>query len=492
MALAQSTVGRGLGITTTFKNLKSGGSELPQRVIIVGQGNEAATYSLTKKQFTNANNVAIDYGYGSPLHLAARQLLPSNGDGIGTIPLTIYPLAADGGGAQSAGDITPAGTATEAANYTVVVNNIVSQSFEILPADAVADMIDKMVIAINATLEMPVIPTDGTTVLDLLAKWKGTSGDDIVVSVVGPSVGVTFAITQLTAGAANPDVQDALDQIGDVWETMVVNCLEMGDDTNLNTYQTFGEGRWLPTVQKPLIVFTGENLVSQSAAIVITDARKTDRVNCQLVAPGSDDLPLVIAARQVARIAVVANNTPPHDYGSQAATGLIPGTDAEQWDSTERDTAVKAGSSTIQVKNGVINISDVVTFYHPVGEDPPAYRYVVDIIKLMQVYHNLKLKFDTPEWDGAPLVPDNQAITEPTAKQPKMAVGVVAGIIAALALKAVLSNPDDAIDSIVAIINSGNAKRLDISFTVQLSGNSNIIDVDLNFGFLFGTDQLIA
>jgi len=33
---------------------------------------------------------------------------------------------------------------------------------------------------------------------------------------------------------------------------------------------------------------------------------------------------------------------------------------------------------------------------------------------------------------------------------------------------------------------------LDVTTTVQLSGNANIISVDLNFGFFFGTSAIVA
>jgi hypothetical protein len=37
-----------------------------------------------------------------------------------------------------------------------------------------------------------------------------------------------------------------------------------------------------------------------------------------------------------------------------------------------------------------------------------------------------------------------------------------------------------------------NPKRLDLTVTVQLSGNTNIVSVDLEFGFFFGTQALVA
>lgn len=67
-----------------------------------------------------------------------------------------------------------------------------------------------------------------------------------------------------------------------------------------------------------------------------------------------------------------------------------------------------------------------------------------------------------------------------------MAVAAVAGLIDSLAENAIVSDPETAKATIQADINSQNPKRLDIAFTVQLSGNTNIISIDFNFGFFFG------
>ena len=497
-AVDASAVARVVGIKTVFKDLRGGGILfLPQRVAIVGQGSTASTYSTDKAQITSALQVAQTYGFGSPLHLAVLQLLPNNGDGVGTIPVTVYPLADDAAGVVSSGDITPAGAQTEAASYRVVINEIASQEFVISVGDTVPDIITAMTAAVNATLEMPVIAADATpgtsTQMDITSKWEGTSANDITMSVIGSTTaGTTFAITQPSGGLVNPDVDDALNQVGNVWETLMLNCLDVADTASLTKYSTFGEGRWGALVRKPLVVFSGTTEVDPSTAIVIAEARKTDRTNAQLVAPGSAELPFVVAARQLARIAVVSNNNPPQDYGSQSATNLVPGTDAQQWDYIQRDLAVKGGSSTTEVKDGVINIADVVTFYHPTGDPTPAYRFVVDIVKLQNIIFNLDLIFATPEWDGAPLIPDDQPTTNRAAKKPKTAVTAVAFMLDGLGLNAIISDPETAKKNTFAEIDSGNPKRLNVSTTVQISGNANIISVDLNFGFFFGTPALVA
>jgi phage tail sheath gpL-like len=488
-AVDLTAVARVVGIQTAFKDLR--GSNilfLPQSVGIVGQGSTASTFSTTKARHTSAFSVGSAYGFGSPVHLAAKQLLPANGDGIGTIPLTVYPLEDDDEGVAAAGDITPSGTPTVSASYRVRISGQLSAAFVIAVGDSVADRVTAMTDAINANLDMPVIASDDTTEVGITAKWKGASGNDIFIEIIGSTTaGNSFAITQPTGGLVNPDVQSALDQIGDVWEVNILNCLEVADTTALDAYNTFGEGRWGALTRKPCLVFTGGNEATVSSATTVSDARKTDRVNVLLNAPGSPNLPLEIAARQLARIVKVAQADPARDFGSQSVSGIIPGTDAQQWTYPDKDLAVKSGASTVDVKDGVVTISDVVTMYHPTGDPTPGYRYVCDFYKVATIIFNLNYQFVRPEWDGAPLIPDDQATVNPNAKQPRSAVAVVCAMIDQLGLAAIISDPETAKKNTFAAINDQNPKRLDLSTTIQISGNVNILSIDFNFGFYFGS-----
>ncbi len=487
-AVNQSARASGLGIGVKFQNLRPGTTLLPQRIAVIGQGATAATYSTDKFTATSAVDVASAVGFGSPLHLAAQQLLPANGDGVGTIPVTFYPLVDDGSAAPSVGDITPAGSQTVQASYTVVINDIASEAFLISVGDSVADIVTAMTAAINANVDMPMIAVDNTTDVALTSKWEGTSANDLTLSVEGSlTAGTTFAFTQPVGGLVNPDVTVALDQVGEIWETIFVNCLEIADTTTLDLYETFNEGRWGALVSMPGVYLTGNNESTVATAITVTDARKEDRTNVQLVGVGSPNLPFVVAARQAVSIAVVADSNPAQDYNSQQVKGITPGSDGEQWDYADRDLALKGGSSGVVKRDGVLRIKDVVTMYHPSGDPTPAYQYVNNLMKLFTIIFNTDLIFDVPAWDGAPLIPDDQATTNPTAKKPSMAVAEIARMIDSLGLQAIISDPTTAKKSILAEINGSNPRRLDISYTVQLSGNSSIISIDLNFGFFFGS-----
>lgn len=488
MGVEATAVARVLGIDTIPKNLRGASAvRLPQRVALIGQGASAAVYALDPVTVTSAQLVGETYGFGSPLHLAALMLQPSNGDGLGTIPLTVYPLESDpAAGAASAGDVTPAGTHVGAAAYRVVINGIKSAPFAIVDGEAAAVLKVRIAAAVNANVNMPMIAAEGVgSDVTLDAKWWGTSSNDLMITVEGPSQGITFAFTQPVGGLVNPDVTVATALIVDVWETLVVNCLEASDDTALDAYQTFAEGRWGELTHKPLVVFTGTSDTAAANA-AISDARPTDRGNAFASAYGSVALPLQIAARAVARIAVRANGDPPRDYAGQALTGIPAGVDSAQEFYAALDASVVAGASTSRVTDGVVVMLDTVTFHHPVGQDPPAYRYVVDVVKLQNIIFNLSLIFASDDWNGAPLIPDEQVTTNPSARSPKDAVAAVNALLDELGAAAIISDPKTAKEATAAAIDGGNPKRLNVDVTVQVSGNANVISVDFNFGFFFG------
>lgn len=492
MGIDASAVSRVVGIETQFKDLRAGSTQfLPQHIAIIAQGNTDADYPLAPWDATGAQAGGARYGYGSPIHHALRELFPVNGSGVAPIRVTVLPLVDDGAGVAAAGTITPSGAAAAIATYWVRIASILSAPFTTAVGDNVATLCDKIVAAVNAVLEIPMEAADGTTDVDLEAKWAGASGNDLTVEVLdstgnAPVSGLTFVVVQPAAGAADPDVAPALSMLGSDWVTLVINALGPANTTALGKIAAAGEARWDKLVRKPFVCFTGNPEAVVGTATTVPAARPADRVNAQLVAPGSVHLPVQIAAAQVREIAKVANNNPPTDYGGRAVRTLIPGADNLQWDYGERELAVKAGSSTVDVRDGLLRISDVVTMYHPAGEVPPAYRHVVDIIKLQNIIYNFDLEFTRPEWNGAPLIPDGQPTANPNARSPKAAKAAACGIIDGLALQAIISDPETAKKSTLASVNAQNPKRLDLRTTVQLSGNTNIISVDLNFGFFFG------
>lgn len=489
MSISQSAVARVTGVDVAFQNFNVGTAfSLPQRLAVIGQGNTLSTYALTKQLVTSSGEVGILYGFGSPLHLASKQLFPDNNDGIKGIPVTIYPLEDDGAGVAGDGEIGAVGTATAQGGGTVKIGGIESANI-VIPDTTDADTALGLIkIAVNAIVEMPVI---GGTVLagvfPIDSKWAGLSANDISIDISNLSVtGIVFSTTAFANGAANPDVDDATALIGEIWETMILNLLNYDDVATLTKYQIYGEGRWDQLVKKPLVVCSGcvDNFATRTA---ISDARKDDRINFLAVSVGSLELPSSIAARAIAKdIIQTANDNPPQNYKGRL-TQLVAGDDSDQEDYSVRDNAVKLGAST-NIKTGdVAELADIVTFYHPDGETIPAFRYVVDIVKLQNVEYNVRIIFESDDWKGAPLLPAGTPTVNPTAKTPNDAKTALSNLADSLALAAIIVEPDFTKENLTAEIDGTNPKRINTTFPVKLSGNVEINSVDIFFGFFLGT-----
>lgn len=583
MGIDASAVASGLGVDLEHKNLRENSIlNVPQRIMVPAQGASASSYSTDKFRAFSHTEVGEKLGWGSPAHLAAMELLPANGDGVGTIPVTFYPLEDDPAGVAASGDLTPSGTATKATSHRLRISGKLSAQYAVdegaLDAAGISELLGRIGDAVEAVIWMPVevdytygtvtatpdgsntgdgtvdslsvtgsprpgnwtltctaeSPDDGTfqltdpngtvvaddlnvgaqdvggvgftindgaedydvgdsftitvpaTKIDFDSKWKGASANGIKVEVLGESVGISYAITQPTGGSGNPSLSGALDQVGNVWETLGLNPMNPDDTTTLDALQTFGDGKWNEQVPHPVIFFVGNNAVTPAEATATTSGRRDDQVNGQLVAPGSPNLPLQIAARQLARIARVAQNNPAKGYVGQKADGIVAGKDSEQWTYAQRDAAIKLGTSVVEVADGVVYLGDICTMYRPAGEEPPAYRFAVNIVKLMQASYNFELEFSAEEWAAAPLIPDGTPTVEPTAKTPSMAKGAAASIVDALGLAAVIADPKIAKKNIAAVIDEGNPDRLNLTITFRLSGNTRIKAVTIKWGFNFG------
>jgi phage tail sheath gpL-like len=492
MSISASAVSRVVGVTVEFKDFNVGQVRfLPQRVALLGQGTTAlnATYSLDPVQILSAAEAAATFGFGSPIHLAARQLFPVNGSGIGGIPVTVYPMNDNGTGVVAAGSIDAVGTSTAAGGGTVKIAGIESENI-VIPSGTAADAALALVkAAIAAVLEMPVI--DGTVLtgsLPLTAKWKGESGNDISLDVTGlEAAGLTFSTTAMASGANNPDVDTPLAKFGNTWETIILNCLNYEDDATLDKYELFNAGRWETLVKRGSFVITGAvDAFATVGAVTDGATRKDDKYGCIIAAPGSPELPCVIAARAIAvDIAPTANDNPPQNYKKEL-TGLEPGADGTQFLYTSLDATVKLGCSTTLILNGNIVLNDTITTYHPDGDPLPAFRYVVDLVKLQNIVFNVRAIFEADDWKGAPLLPDTTPTTNPTAKKPKDAKAALFVLADNLGLNAIISDPEFTKANMTAAINGTNPKRLDIVYPVKLSGNTEIIDALVNFGFYFG------
>lgn len=478
-AYPQGRGAHGVAIGVTHEDKTEAGSRFrPTRIALFAQGNAASTYPSTKRLVTSQYSVAEVEGYGSPAHLMMKEL-----EGVG-LPITFYPL--DLTGTASAGDVTPSiTTLTQTGKYYVKVSNTLSDPFSVVVGDTVATIVTKMTTAVNAVSAMPIIASDDTTTMGTLQKWHGTSGDNTHLEIVSPSnPEATFAFTQPTGGAGTPDITAALAQIGNAWDTHVINALDYTDSAELAEFAAFGETRRAASVHKTLCVFTGVNEPTRATVTAVTDARSTDRTNVFIPVPGSRDLPCVIAAAAVRQIASRESRDPAYDYIGLACPTLTPGTDAQVWDDDEIEAAFDLGCSNTGVADGKVVLGDIITCYHPTGEEEPGFRHVVDFAKRSTAVYNLH-QLISP-LIGRPLIADVDASDNPNAIKPKSVKGMLGGMTDQLVKRSVLTDADYAKENTQVSIGTTNSKRLDVRYVAKLSGNANVISIDFASSFNYG------
>ena len=487
-AFPQDRVARGTAIQTIY--------EQPENVAPAGRPVEIFAYGVpqydksiaaTPFEFVSLSDTADKVGRQSPLYHIAEMIKPQFGTQFGG-KLTLFPLEVGGTPAQAAGDVTPSGTATETETHYVKVNNRYSKKIELAVGDSVAEWIAKAITAVNAVINMPVTASDGTTTLDLTAGFETDAGDFLYVEIEKPATSAfSFTITQPTGGAGTVDIATAWAVFNDNWHSHVINGIDDATGSaTLNSAQTFGDARWGATVRKPFKHYTGSNEATAATIRAITDARTSDKINSIKWNPASNDLPWVIAAAMVKEQAILASADPAKDYQLKRVPSLTVGTASAQLDSDARDLAVKDGLSTIEVYPDGVYISDSVMCYHPAGEEPPGFRYDVDIEKECYMLKALDNIFSNPADAGAPTVPNDQVTTNPNVRKASYYKKKIDTLYDNAALAAIISDPAWAKERSSVTPSSTNPNRFDVQAVYKLSGINSVISMDNRFSFNVG------
>jgi phage tail sheath gpL-like len=484
--VSQTSISRVTGVEATYRNFSQGNAAmLNQRLTVIGVGNDDAVYDGEKHEVFSAVSVAERYGWGSPLHLVAEQLLPAIGSAA-EFPVTMIGLQKASGAVAASGAIGATGLATANGSAIVRLGGIAA-SFAVSKGAAAADILAGMKTAINGILSMPVkTGTIDEGSLPLTAKWTGDIGNSITIDIESDIPGVVFDITDFADGSLDPNVSPALLKTGIVWETFILNTFSYKDVSRLDTYQSFSEGRWGPLNKKPLMIAHGctDTLEIRTA---ITGLREYDAANFLVVSVGSRELPFVVAAKGLINdIVTTANKNPAQNYKGRL-TGLHCGADDVQENYTQLNASIKAGASNNIKTGNVAELNDIVTFYHPAAEgNYPAKRYVVDLVKLQNIIYNVRLIMEQDSLKGAPLVSDNTVTTNPAAVSPKVVKTMFYNLADSLAKAAIIQEQDFTKKNMTVKINSENPKRLDVTFPVKLSGNVEVSSTDVYFGFYLG------
>jgi phage tail sheath gpL-like len=484
-------------------NFSNNTPNLPQRVALLGEANEVNQSNFTAneaKQITSAQQAGELYGFGSPLYMAARILFPNSGSGIGGIPVFVYAQAEAGGASAKVFEITPVGTASKNTTHTIVVAGRSGVDGEIYDinienGDTATEISAKIADALDNVLGCPFDGNDTTYSTILTSKWKGATAEDLTVTVNtnDDAAGLSYVVEDVQSGAGTPSIATALTNFGSAWNTVVLNTygtvtsiMDALEADNGIPNPTTPTGRYSGEKMKPYIALTGSVVDDPST---ITDARLNDVTIALCVAPLSPGHPLEAAANMAVLFGRLSQDNPHLDVMNLEYSDMpVPsdGIIGSMATYNNRDLFVKKGCSTVDFNNGVYQIKDFVTTYHPVGETPPQFRYCRNIMLDLNIAFGYRLLEDL-NVVGKSIAGNDDLTTVSNVIKPKQWKQIVDAYANDLAERALIADPTFMQDSIAVDISTTNPDRLETTFKYKRTGTARIASTTATAGFNFGS-----
>lgn len=500
-AIAINRISRIVGYKIVKGDFSTVTPNLPQRIAVLGEANDAnqSTLDLTPTKITSAQQAGLKYGWGSPLYLICRILLPTSGGGVaGNAPVWVYPQAKAAGALPKIVEIAPSGNATDNGTHTIKIGGReglegVFYNVDIVAGDTPTVISQKITDAVNNVLGSPVTGVDHPYYSALTTKWSGLTANDLKVSVDtnGNDCGITYSFPVIQAGSGTPSVQAQLDNFGNDWNTIVVNGY--GTVTSVMTaLETFNgitdpdspTGRYQGIIMKPFIAITGSVAEDPSS---LTDGRLNDVTIAIAPAPLSEGFPFEAAANMTVLFANVSQNTPHLDVAGKSYPDMpTPTAIGAMAIYNNRDEIVQKGCSTVDLVKGKYLMEDFVTTYHPVGETPPQFRYCRNLMIDLNIRYGYYLLEQINVVDHA-IAADEDTVNAVKVIKPKQWKQILNGYADDLALRALIVQPDFMKNSLDVTLSATNPDRLDTNFKTKRSGFVRESSTTVTTGFNFGT-----
>jgi phage tail sheath gpL-like len=464
---------------------------LPEAIAILGQvtGGKTPAWNLPQL-LRSATDAVTYYGAGSQLHVLANAVF----SGCGSVPVYAFPLQ-DGVGAAATGTIVVAGPATSAGTIALYIegNQVL---VNVNSGDSAATIGGNIATAINAATlysgapagSLPV-SASGTTTVTLTARWKGLTGNNItVIQDMGPTdkslepTGVSLTIgSPLTGGTIDPDPGTALGNFGSRWYTWVVFPYQ--GSTAITELATAWNTRLGYGVMAPFVAVIGSQLDS-GAFISLVSPLNTPFV--YLPVQGGPELPEEIAAAAVGVCAASAQADPFRPFRTLTLPGIHQGTIADWSGATKQLVELAGGATCNLMADGTVHLNDMVTTYktNSQGALDPSWQYAETISNVQAKLYSMQAMFAQPPYDRAIVVDDTTLSNKPYVVSPKSVKAAMINLIDNnWILNCGSKNRASIVGSLVTMINSGNAGRIDVNFVDTIAQGLRVIAVAYQWSF---------
>lgn len=392
-----------------------GPSVLKYKNLLIGQRVSGGLRpKLILDRITSYDQASQLYGNGSQLARMFKAWFQNNRVS------EVYGISLDdaGAGVSASGSFVLGGTASADGSLVVYIGG------ERIPVAVTSGMTANQIgIALVAALStrLPVTGSNSVGTVNITARNKGEAGNDIPLMVnYNPGeelpTGITLSITQMSGGANNPVIQDAIDVIGDEWYNII--CAPYVDVTNLAAIEAemadrFGYVRMID----------GMYITSKRASLgtlsSFGNSRNSPHVNC-FHSYGVPTSSFEFAASVAGQLSKEGQADPARPFQTLELVGVLPPVIASRFTMTENNSLLYDGISTFYVDNGgKVRIQRAITMYqkNPSGADDTAYLDVNTMLTLMYLRYDFRTKILTKypraklADDGVQVGPGQQVMT---------------------------------------------------------------------------------
>lgn len=510
MSLSSTSLAAAVGASVKNVQFQPTADTLPHKMAVVGTYDPSKTTVVDEEKILllSPEDAGDKFGFGFMLH----RLCMAAAKGSNGVEMWAIPQSEISGAQQSDGEIIVAVDGTVGAG-TLALYIAGDYVPVVVPAGssaaAIAALVKSAIDGYEGDILMVTAGTVSTSTIPVTSKSAGPWGDAITLAVnlnAGDKypTGVSVTFTAMSGGAGTPDIAPALAALGsgddanEDWFTELVHGYGMVTDVldDISAYVGAGNeyiGLYDKLVSRPLVSLCG-NVATGSAGlqalIAVTDLRLEDRANGVVCVPGSQTHPAEIAALALGIRARTNNDVAAESYIGKMLPGVLPGLNlsTSRWtsDYDSRDTAVKNGISPTRVRNGVVYLQNVVTFYRPasIPVSSNGYRSMRNISILQNVLYNIRRNFEQEKWLGYFIVEDVDNVGSTVDRQKARDIDAVINDLMALAYafenKGWIYTASFTIDRLkqagAVSIRSGTT-GFDAYFPIILSGEGAILDI---------------
>ncbi|MCY1280308.1 Phage tail sheath protein subtilisin-like domain protein [compost metagenome] len=340
----------------------SGGAVMERRLLLVGQRRSAGqtpALSAVRLGSQAGDQAAQAFGRGSMLHAMAAAARKAHD----YVDIWAIALDDDAAGVAAAGTVTLSGSPTASGTLCLYIAGVLVR-MAVVAAETVGTLAGRLADAINANADLPVTATANLGVVTLTCRWKGETGNDLDLRLnyygEQTPAGLTVALSAMTGGTANPDVQDVLDAIaGQQYYSIVCPYT---DGPNLTALETDMAARF-----GPMEVMTGHVFNAKVGNHAGLSTWGNGRNSPHVSTFGMHDMPVapwVVAAVWGTVAEASGANDPARPFRSLALPGVLPPPEKSRFTRAERNLLLFDGISTYTVdQGGQVLIETIITNY---------------------------------------------------------------------------------------------------------------------------------